>query len=152
MGSKIALGNNQIHENFIHEDEVKVGSDRSFCLVFSCFFAIIVGFKLYFGSGINNWIYFFGGGSIVFLVVAFTVPQFARPLNKLWFRFGLLLHKLISPIIMSLIFFLTVTPVGLVMRMVGKRPLNLKFDQNVDSYWTHRDPPSLEAGSFKNQF
>ncbi|MEK9568201.1 MAG: SxtJ family membrane protein [Paracoccaceae bacterium] len=142
----------QLHENFDHDDKVVVGSDKSFCLVFACFFAIISGFNLGFGSSINNWTYFLCGVTVVFLTVAFTIPQIARPLNILWFRFGLLLHKIVSPVIMGLMFFLTVTPIGLIMRLFGKRPLNLKFEPNAKSYWIHRNPSSLKAGSFKNQF
>ena len=149
---KRTLRSNQLHENFDHEDKVVAGSDKSFCLVFACVFAILSLFNLGFGSDINYWTYLFCGMTVVFLTVAFTIPQIARPLNILWFRFGLLLHKIVSPVIMGLMFFLTVTPIGLIMRLFGKRPLHLKFESNAKSYWIHRPPSSLKAGSFKNQF
>ena len=142
----------QLHEDFDREDKVVASSDKSFCLVFACVFAFISVFNLGFGSNINNWTYIFCGFTIVFLTLAFTAPKIAHPLNILWFRFGLLLHKIVSPVIMGLMFFLTVTPIGLIMRLFRKRPLRLKFEPSAKSYWIHRNPSSLEAGSFKNQF
>jgi len=73
-------------------------------------------------------------------------------LNKLWFHFGLLLHKIVSPLVMGLLFFVTVTPIGLLMRTLGKTPLKLEFDKDADSYWILRDPPGPAPDTMKRQF
>jgi hypothetical protein len=71
------------------------------------------------------------------------------PLNRLWFRFGLLLGKIVTPIVMLLVFVLTVVPTGIVMRLLGKDPLRRKFDKSASSYWVSRDAP---PGPMRNQF
>ncbi len=143
---------NDSHEDFSREDKIEVGSEKSFAIVFAIVFALIAAIKTYSTSGASTWIYVFCAGSLCFLVIAFTKPAIVRPLNILWFRFGLLLHAVINPLVMGLLFFVTVTPVGLIMRVCGKRPLNLKLDAESKSYWIHREPPGPESGSFKNQF
>ena len=72
--------------------------------------------------------------SLIFLVLGINNSKFLTPLNKLWFRFGLLLGKIVSPIIMGVIFFLVVTPIGLLMRLLKKDLLNLKFNKEK-TYW-----------------
>ena len=146
------LSGNKSHEDFSREDRVEVGSEKSFALVFAVVFAIIAAVKTYLDLGLTTWAYIFLAGSVFFFVAAFTRPVILRPLNILWFRFGLLLHAVINPLVMGVLFFVTVTPVGLIMRVCGKRPLNLKFDAESKSYWIHREPPGPESGSFKNQF
>ena len=74
------------------------------------------------------------------------------PFNALWFRFGLLLHRVVSPVILALLFFTTVAPVGLLMRAFGKDPLRLKKDRAADSYWILREPPGPSPESMKQQF
>lgn len=143
---------NNSHEDFSREDDVQVGSERSFGFVFAAVFAIIAVAKAVFGTGMLAWIYFWVAGSAAFLIIALTIPRILRPLNIVWFKFGLLLNSIVSPIVMGLLFFVTVTPIGLLMRLFGKRPLNLKFEPEAESYWIHRTPPGPEAGSFKNQF
>jgi large-conductance mechanosensitive channel len=83
---------------------------------------------------------------------ALTMPSVLAPLNKLWFRFGLLLHKIVNPLVMGLLFFVTVTPIGLLMRALGKTPLQLSFDKNADTYWIPRTPPGPAAETMKRQF
>lgn len=143
---------NNSHEDFSREDNVEIGSEKSFAIVFSVVFALIAAITTYSTSGASTWAYAFFAGSICLLVIAFTKPGIVRPFNIFWFRFGLLLHAVINPLVMGLLFFVTVTPVGLIMRVCGKRPLCLKFDAEAKSYWIHREPPGPEAGSFKNQF
>ena len=88
----------------------------------------------------------------MFLGTGLIFPKSLSSLNRIWFQFGLLLHKVVSPVVMGLIFFGTVMPTGLLMRLFGKKPLNLDFDPSQKSYWIHRTPPSPEPGSMKRQF
>ena len=86
---------------------------------------------------------------MIFLALALVRPAVLTPLNKIWFRFGLLLGKIVTPIVMSLVFFLTVLPTGIIMRLLGKDLLNRKIDRSAPSYWVERKDP---AGSMRNQF
>ena len=88
----------------------------------------------------------------IFLLLAALVPGVLAPANRLWTKFGLLLHHIVSPIALGILFFLVVTPTGLLMRLFGKDPLRLRFDPDADSYWIKRDPPGPAADSLKNQF
>ena len=88
----------------------------------------------------------------MFLVVSLIRPGLLHPLNLIWFRFGMLLHRVVSPLILGLIFFVSVTPVALIMRVLAKDPLRLKFDREARSYWLDRDPPGPAPDSLKNQF
>jgi len=141
------------HENLRARDDVKVGSERSFGLVFTAVFIIVALLPLLNLSGqhgsVRIWALVVAG---VFAITALTMPRFLAPLNKLWFRFGLLLHKIVNPLIMGLMFFLTVTPIGLLMRVLGKTPLKLGFDKNVESYWIARTPPGPAPETMKRQF
>jgi cellulose synthase/poly-beta-1,6-N-acetylglucosamine synthase-like glycosyltransferase len=90
--------------------------------------------------------------SAVFLAISLFAPKLLAPLNKLWFWFGLALHAVINPIVMALIFVITVIPTGLVLRAFGKDPLRLKRAPLLDSYWIRRNPPGPETGSMSKQF
>lgn len=142
-------GKPAIHEDYARKDEVKVGSERSFGMVFAGVFALIGLFPLLGDAPVRLWAL---GIAAAFGLVAIIVPAALKPLNRLWFRFGLLLHKIVNPLIMGLIFFLTVTPTGLIMRMLGKDPLRLKFDREAKSYWIERAPPGPAPETMKNQF
>jgi len=137
------------HEDFRAKQEVKQGSDKSFGLVFAGFFALIGLWPLIHAEPPRLWALVLAA---LFLAVSFLRPALLKPLNRLWFLFGLLLHKIVSPLIMGLVFFLTVAPTGLIMRTLGKDPLRLKRDPQASSYWILRDPPGPEAGSMTRQF
>jgi hypothetical protein len=137
------------HESLTEKTTVAVGSDRSFGVVFAVVFAIVAVFPLWSGGAVRIWAL---GAGAAFLAAALAVPRALRPLNLLWFRFGLLLHRIVSPLVMGLLFFVTVTPVGLLMRASGKDPMRLKRDPAAASYWIPRQPPGPAPGSMKNQF
>ena len=123
--------------------EVKVGSERSFGIVFAVVFAIIAFWPLVFhGNPVRLWALAIAA---IFLVLAFVAPHVMKPLNILWFKFGMLLSKIISPIAMGIIFFVTVTPIGLIRRMKDSDPLNQNFDADADSYWITREPGDLTS-------
>lgn len=132
-----------------HGPEVKVGSERSFGLVFAAFFALIGLLPLKDGGDARLWAL---GAAFAFVIIALVAPRFLKPLNLIWFKFGLLLHKIVSPLVMGLLFFVTITPIGLLMRAAGKDPMRLKRDPNAQSYWIIRDPAGPDAQSMKNQF
>ena len=125
--------------------DVKIGSNRSFGIVFFIVFLLISIYPLINNEDIRIWSLFV---SIVFLVLGIVNSNILSPLNKLWFKFGILLGKIISPIIMATIFFLVVTPIGLIMRIIGKDLLNLKYSHNK-SYWIEKTDPKSKM---KNQF
>lgn len=132
-----------------HSD-VKMGSERGFGLVFACVFAIIGLWPLVFhGGGIRLWAM---GLGLVFLVLAFAAPQALRPLNRAWFRFGLLLGKIVAPIVMGIIFFVTVTPIGLLRRLKNADPLGAKPDPSAKSYWVLRETETAARTSMRKQF
>ena len=90
--------------------------------------------------------------SAAFLAAALVWPGVLAPLNRLWTRFGLLLHRLVSPLVLGVMFFLVITPMGLVMRALGKDPLRLQRDRAARTYWIDRQPPGPAPDSLNNQF
>jgi hypothetical protein len=125
--------------------EIKIGSNRSFGIVFFVVFFIISTYPLINGDELRLWSLII---SISFLLLGLINSKTLNPLNKLWFKFGIFLGKIISPIVMGLIFFLVVTPIAFLMRMLNKDLLNLKFSKN-SSYWIEKTEPKSKM---KNQF
>ena len=125
--------------------DIKISSNRSFGLVFFVLFLVIGLWPLINDNEIKIWSIVI---SVVFLVLGLLNSKLLLPLNKLWFKFGLLLGKIISPLVMGIIFFLVVTPIGLLMRMLKKDLLNLKFNDEK-SYWIEKNEPKSKM---KNQF
>lgn len=136
------------HEDLRRPAEAGGGSDRSFGLVFAAAFVLIALWPLWDGRGPRWWAL---AAAAAFLVLAVAAPRLLRPLNRLWHRFGLRLAGMVSPIVLGLLFYFVVTPMGLVMRMAGKDPLRLQWQPEADSYWIEREPgPKPET--MKNQF
>ena len=126
-------------------DDIKIGSNRSFGIVFFVVFLIIATYPLINGDELRLWSLII---SIVFLFLGLFNSKILNPLNKLWFKFGIFLGKIISPLVMGIIFFLVVTPIGLLMRLLNKDLLNLRFNNN-GSYWIEKTEPKSKM---KNQF
>jgi len=126
-------------------DDIKISSNKSFGIVFFIVFILIALYPLLNGQEIRLWALII---SAVFLILGLLKSKLLTPLNKLWFRFGIFLGKIISPIIMGFIFFLVVTPIGLIMRLLGKDVLNLKYNKER-SYWIEKNGPKSKM---KNQF
>lgn len=129
--------------------QIPMGSERSFGLVFTAVFIIIGLWPLKVGGDMRLWAL---GVASAFLIIALVAPRALRPLNLLWFKFGQLLHHVVTPVVMGLLFFLVVTPVGLLMRATGKDPMRLRRDPTAASYWIERSPPGPPPDSMKNQF
>ena len=126
-------------------DDIKISSNRNFGIVFFVVFLLIALFPLISNGEIRIWSII---TSLIFLVLGLLNSKILSPLNKLWFRFGLFLGKIISPLIMGIIFFLVVTPIALIMKLLGKDVLNLKYSKNK-SYWIEKNGPKSKM---KNQF
>ena len=132
-----------------HTSPIQSSSDRSFGFVFAAVFLIVALYPLLHAAGIRIWAVAVSGA---FLLLAALAPQVLAPANRLWKKFGMLLHNIVSPIALGILFFLVVPPTGLLMRLFGKDPLRLRFDPAADSYWIKRDPPGPAADSLNNQF
>lgn len=130
-------------------DDVKLPSERSFAHVFAVVFALIALLPLLHGGTIRLWSL---GVAALVLLLGYAAPTLLRPFNKLWFRFGLLLHAIINPIVLGAMFFLAVTPMAMVMRLAGKKLLNMNYDPSAKSYWIERQPPGPTAQSARRQF
>ena len=121
-------------------------SEKSFGVVFSIVFLIVSLYPLINSESLRIWALVV---SIIFFLLAFLAPKILVLPNKLWFKFGLLVGSIVAPIVMTLIYFVTVLPTGLIMRLLGKDLLKQKLDKNAKSYWIERKEP---MGSMKNQF
>jgi hypothetical protein len=143
------MATTQLHEDFSRTEHVKAGSDRSFGLVFAGFFALMSALSWWRGHWAWHWAL---PVAAAFLVISYTYPKVLAPLNLLWMKFGLLLHKVVTPVILGLLFFVTITPIGLLARACGKDFLRLRLDRSAKSYWIEREPPGPPPQSMKNQF
>ena len=121
-------------------------SEKSFGVVFSIVFLIVALYPLINSESLRIWALVV---SIIFFLLAFLAPKILVLPNKLWFKFGLLIGSIVAPIVMTLVYFVTVVPTGLIMRLLGKDLLKQKLDNNAKSYWIERTEP---MGSMKNQF
>ncbi len=138
------------HERLNDQSDIKSASDRSFGLVFSSVFLLISVWPLFWGGDVRIWCL---GIALGFFVITLLRPQFLSPINKVWAAFGELLHKLVNPIIMGFLFYIIVTPTSLLMRLMGKRPLDLRFEHERKSYWIESTPPrEPSAKSMRDQF
>jgi len=139
----------QMHERFSREDELRPSSDRTFGLVLGAVFTLIGLAPLWRGAP-PRW------GSLAaaaaLLAAARFAPRILAPLNRLWFKLGRVLHTVLNPAVMALLFFTTVTPIALVMRAMGHDPLRLRLDPGAPTYWNDRRPPGPEPGTMPRQF
>ena len=126
-------------------DDIKISSNRSFGIVFFIVFLLLAFYPLTYNGETRVWSLII---SLIFLILGLLNSKILAPLNKLWFKFGIFLGKIISPLIMGIIFFLVVTPIGLIMKIFGKDVLNLKYNKN-QSYWIEKKGPKSKM---KNQF
>jgi predicted membrane metal-binding protein len=127
------------------KQEIKIGSNKSFGIVFFVVFLLIALYPLIKNEDIRLWSL---SVSSIFLILGLINSKVLTPLNQIWFKFGILLGKIVSPIIMGAIFFVVVTPIGILMRLFGKDVLNLKYNDNK-SYWIEKTGPKSKM---KNQF
>ena len=127
------------------QQKIKLPSNKNFGIVFSIVFLIIAVWPLLSQNDIRIWSLIISG---IFLVLGLINSKLLLPLNKIWFKFGLILGNFIAPIVMGIVYFMVVTPTGLIMRVLGKDLLNLKKN-NKDTYWIEKDNSNNDL---KNQF
>ena len=127
------------------KQEIKISSNRSFGIVFFVLFLLIALYPLTYSGEIRIWSTII---SLIFLILGLVNSKILTPLNKLWFKFGIFLGKIVSPLVMGVIFFLVVTPIAFLMRLLNKDLLNLKFN-NENTYWIKKTGPKSKM---KNQF
>ena len=139
----------ETHENFARDEAVRGSSDRSFGIVFAVVFALVGLWPLTGDGAVRLWALV---AAVAILVVAFVCPGILGPFNRAWTAFGLLLHRIVNPLVMGLIFYLAVTPTALIMRLLGKDPLRRRYDRAAATYWIEREPPGPEPGTMKQQF
>jgi len=137
------------HEDFNRKDAISGSSDRSFGWVFATFFAVVAIWPLWRTEGPRWWALALAGG---FGLAAVLRPALLAPLNAAWTHLGMLLSAIVSPIVLAALFYLTVTPIALIARALGKDPLRLGLDREARSYWIMRSPPGPDPASMKNQF
>jgi predicted membrane metal-binding protein len=139
----------QLHEDIRREHEIVGSSDRSFGLTFAGVFTILAGLS-WWRAG-ERWPYWLSVAA-AFALVALVLPKLLAPFNRAWMKLGLLLFKVVNPVVMFLLFAITIVPIGLIRRALGKDSLRLRFDADAKSYWILREPPGPAPESMKNQF
>ena len=130
----------------LHQSKIKISSNRNFGLVFFVVFLIVSLWPLTHEGSIRIWSVIV---SAVFLILGLINSRLLTPLNVLWFKLGMILGAIISPIVMGIVFFLVVTPTGFILRIMGKDLLNKKYDKEKETYWIKRD---TSIGTMKRQF
>ena len=130
----------------VDSDKIKISSNRSFGLLFFVIFLIVSLWPLTHEGSIRIWSVIV---SAVFLILGLINSRLLTPLNVLWFKLGMILGAIISPIVMGIVFFLVVTPTGFILRIMGKDLLNKKYNKKKETYWIKRETP---IGTMKRQF
>ena len=138
------------HEVVKSHDERNPPSLKSFGLTFAAVFSLVGlwSFVLH-GGGLRYWALTV---ATAFLLITFVAPQLLAPLNKVWFSFGMLLHRIVNPLVLGFLFIVIISPLALVLRLFGKSFLPTTFDGDAKSYWITRNPPGPDPQSLKNQF
>ena len=137
------------NEPVVWHKKTVMGSNRSFGLIFAVFFCLVALLPAVHGAPVRWWAL---GVAILFTAVAFLAPRALSPLNWVWFKLGLLLHHVVNPVIMAVMFYGAILPMALLLRALGKDVLRLKRAPESASYWIPREPPAPTPGSMSKQF
>jgi hypothetical protein len=138
-----------VHEDFHRKETLKISSDRGFGLVLGVVLSVFGIWPVLRRGEARIWMLAAGGA---LLLAAATRPRLLHPLNRLWTWLGLLLGRVMNPVVMALMFYFVFTPFALFFRLMGKDPLRLKADPEADSYWIPRNPPGPAPDTMHNQF
>jgi len=138
-----------LHEDFARKQEGEGSSDRAFAFVFAVFFGVIGLSPLRAHHPMRWWAFPIAGS---FLFVGVLKPVWLHPLNEYWTKLGLLIGRIVSPMVTAMLFYTVVTPTALLFRILGKDPLRLSRDPQVGSYWIERQPPGPAPETMTNQF
>ena len=132
-----------------HSSTPVPGSDRVFGFFFAVLSGAIGGYALW---SARPWGWLFVGAAALLALAAATAPRVLNRANRAWFALGMLLARIVNPVVMGVLFFLVVTPMGLLMRAFGKRPLSLRFEPGAPTYWIERKPRGPSPESMRDQF
>jgi len=137
------------HEDLSRNHAIQGPSDRSFGFVMAAFFLLLGLAPLRHHQPVRLWSLAL---ALVFLAFALIRPAVLAPLNKAWMAIGLLLSRVVTPVVIGIMFYLVFTPVGFIYRLFGRDPLRLKFTKGTQSYWIERNPPGPPPEEMLNQF
>ena len=137
------------NEPVVSHKKVVMGSNRSFGLVFGVFFTAVALLPAVHGAPVRWWAL---AVAAAFFAAALLAPRLLTPLNRVWFALGLLLHRVVNPVIMAVMFYGAILPMALLLRALGKDLLRLKREPGAASYWIAREPPGPATGSMTKQF
>ena len=137
------------HEDFVRGDHVEESTNRSFGFVVGGAFALISLALVWYGVRSGWWLFGIGAA---FIAAALSCPSLLAYPNRLWIRLGMLLFHVVNPVVMAILYYLCMVPIGLIMRLLRKDPLKLKLDQSAPTYWVKRQPPSLHSRGMRDQF
>jgi hypothetical protein len=144
------------HEDFGRKEEIKGSSDRSFGLTVGGILVAIAVVRtllhMWDGSAAGWFEAALGAVGLALLVFGLVAPASLAPLNRAWTRLGLIMFKVVNPVVLGLIYLTTIVPIGLLMRLSGRDPLSMKFDRQAESYWVVREPPGPAPETMINQF
>ena len=126
-----------------------IPSDRSFGITFAVVFGLVTAWLAWRGS--DAW-QATAGVAALFLACALALPRILHPFNVAWMAFGQLLNRIVSPVVMGVIYFALLTPIAAIMRLRGRDALHRRFDAEQSSYWIPREPPGPDGSSFPRQF
>lgn len=142
----MAENRNLFHEKFDREDRVKIGPEKSFGLTFGAVFFLLGTLPIIFSHSPRGWAIALG---VLFIMTAFVQPIIFRVPNRIWFRLGLLMNQVVSPLVLAVLFYFVFTPVGLALRFFKKDILNLRINKSLSTYWIKSES---QIGSMKDQF
>jgi hypothetical protein len=145
----MAKPQSNFHEDLSGHAQIRVGSERAFAITFCVFFTLVGAVRGWLHG--TDWPWWFAAAILV-LVVGLAAPRLLAPLNRAWARLGLLLAGVINPIVMALMFFVVISPLALLMRVIGKRTIPIRPDRDAPTYWNLRKPPGPDGRTMTNQF
>jgi Saxitoxin biosynthesis operon protein SxtJ len=140
-------GTGQVHESFRRDEQIEGSSDRAFGIVFTVAFAVIGSLPLLWGNDPRLWAYVVAGS---FFAVAVVRPGLLAPLNRMWTRLSVLLGKVVTPVVLGVLFFAIITPVATVTRLFGRDALRRRLEPLSATYWLDREP--IDPETVRRQF
>jgi len=144
--------NFSLHENYRDEEPTEAGGDRAFGCTVGTILMVISAAKAFVAGAIPPVSCLIFAAGAMLLLLGIVAPSRLSALNRLWLKVGAAIAKVVNPIVLTLLFFLVVTPMAFVMRIMGKRPLRLAPDRIAATYWIEREPPEGGASSMRRQF
>ena len=138
-----------LHEDIRRQTAIKQASERSFAAVMAGALALVGAWRWWQGGGgAGMWML----GAVAVIAAGLLAPALLAPLNRAWTQLGLALSKVANPVVLGVLYGVVFVPMGLLMRLMGKDPLHLKFDAGAETYWIERNPPGPAPDSMKNPF